>query len=296
MSPSPPPFPQEVIDKIVDDLEPEDDLPSLLNCSLISRSFLAASRRVILSQLTLGTDDDAERGSKDCRGLYAIVSANPRLGSCIKRIIIQDSLFSSPDPEKATKVGWISREETLPLLLPLLVSLKFLAIRAWLYDEHHDKLDWSTFPPRLAAALSQTFMLPSLVKIEFVELKNIPSEVVTSSRYLEGLSFWGTHLLELDDNSSSGVLEIAQPQVRSQLESLDISNCALIIPTLIKSLDFSCLRMLRIGLTCAADFVGWSTLVDCTSRSLEELDILHMYPSDEQFCEIFDFSSTCSPL
>lgn len=295
MSPSPLPFPQEVIDKIVDDLEPENDLQSLLNCSLISRSFLAASRRVIFNQMTLGADDDAERGSKDCRGLYAIVSANPRLGSCIKRIVIEDSLFSTPDPEKGTKVGWISREETLPLLLPLLVSLKFLAIRAWLSDENHVKLDWSTFPPTLAAALSQTFLLPSLVKIEFVELKNIPNEVVTSSRYLKGLSLWGTHLLEFDDNTSSSILEIAQPKVRSQLEFLDITNCALIIPTLIKSLDFSCLKMLRVGLTCAADFVGWSTLVDCISRSLEELDIIQMYPSDEQFCEIPDISSPRFP-
>ena len=295
MSPSPLSFPQEVIDKIVDDLEPEDDLQSLLNCSLISRSFLAASRRVIFNQMTLGADDDAERGSKDCRGLYAIVSANPRLGSCIKRIVIEDSLFSTPDPEKGTKVGWISREETLPLLLPLLVSLKFLAIRAWLSDENHVKLDWSTFPPTLADALSQTFLLPSLVKIEFVELKNIPNEVVTSSRYLKGLSLWGTHLLEFDDNTPSGVLEIAQPKVRSQLEFLDITNCALIIPTLIKSLDFSCLKMLRVGLTCAADFVGWSTLVDCISRSLEELDIIQMYPSDEQFCEIPDISSPRFP-
>jgi hypothetical protein len=286
MSPSPLPFPQEVIDKIVDDLEPEDDLPSLLNCSLISRSFLAASRRVIFNQLTLGTDDDA-------RGLYATVSANPRLGSCIKRITIQDSLFSIPDPEKGTKVGWISREETLPLLLPLLVSLKFLAIKA--DDWHHDKLDWSTFPPRLAAALSQTFMLPSLVKIEFVELKNIPSEAVTSSRYLKGLSFWGARLLEFDNNSS-GSLEIAQPQVRSQLDFLNITNCALIIPTLIKSLDLSCLKMLRVGLTCAADFVGWPTLVDSISQSLEGLEIIDMYLPDEQFCEIPNLSSPCSPL
>ncbi|EDR01786.1 uncharacterized protein LACBIDRAFT_332952, partial [Laccaria bicolor S238N-H82] len=161
MSPSPLSFPQEVIDKIVDDLEPDEDLPSLLNCSLTSRSFLAASRRVLFNQMTLGTDGDAERGSKDCR-----------------------------DSKKGTRVGWVSREETLPLLLPLLVSLKFLAIRAWLADEHRHKLDWSILPPRLAAALSQTFMLPSLVKIEFVELENIPYEVVTS-RYLKGLSFWG---------------------------------------------------------------------------------------------------------
>lgn len=292
MSPSPLPFPQEVIDKIVDHLEPEDDLPSLLNFSLTSRSFLAASRRVILNQLTLGLDDDAEQGSKDCRGLYAILSANPRLGSCIKRITIQDSLFSTPDPEKGTKVGWISREETFPLLLPLLVSLKFLAIKAY---KHYDKLDWSTFPPRFAGALSQTFMLPSLVKIEFVELKNIPSEIITSSRYLKRLSFWDTRLLEFDDNSS-GVLEIAQPQVRSQLEFLNITNCALIIPTLIKSLNLSCLKMLRVGLTCAADFVGWPTLVDCISRSLEELEIIDMYLPDEQFCEIPDLSAPCSPL
>ncbi|EDR03340.1 uncharacterized protein LACBIDRAFT_331681 [Laccaria bicolor S238N-H82] len=284
MSPSPLSFPQEVIDKIVDELEPEDDLPSLLNCSLTSRSFLAASRRVVFNQVTLGTDGDAERGSKDCRGLYAIVSANPWLGSCIKRIIIEESLFSSPDSEKGTRVGWVSREETLPLLLPLLVSLKLLAIRA---DEHRHKLDWSTLPPRLAAALSQIFLLPSLVKIEFVELTNFPYEVVTSSRYLKGLSLWGTLL-----KASRRFLEIAQPRVRSQLEFLDITNSALVIPDLIRYLDLSCLKMLRIGFTCPADCFLWSKLADCTSRSLEELDIIQMYPANEQFRiphELLDF-------
>ncbi|KAK0498026.1 hypothetical protein EDD18DRAFT_1461963 [Armillaria luteobubalina] len=74
------PLPQELTDMIIDELE--EDVSSLLACSLACRSFLSSSRRRIFSGIAF---DNAE----DIRGFHAICTESPEISHCVKRLYLQ---------------------------------------------------------------------------------------------------------------------------------------------------------------------------------------------------------------
>lgn len=74
------PLPQELTDMIIDELE--EDISSLLACSLACRSFLSPSRRRIFSGIAFDNADDI-------RGFHAICTESPEISYCVKRLYLQ---------------------------------------------------------------------------------------------------------------------------------------------------------------------------------------------------------------
>ncbi|KAK0471404.1 hypothetical protein IW261DRAFT_898291 [Armillaria novae-zelandiae] len=74
------PLPQELTDMIIDELE--EDVTSLLACSLACRSFLSPSRRRIFSGIAFDNADDI-------RGFHAICTESPEISYCVKRLHLQ---------------------------------------------------------------------------------------------------------------------------------------------------------------------------------------------------------------
>ncbi|KAK0201206.1 hypothetical protein DFS33DRAFT_1115495 [Desarmillaria ectypa] len=87
------PLPQELTDMIIDKLE--DDVSSLLACSLACRSFLSASRKRIFSGVAFDNADDI-------RGFYAISSESPEISCCVKSLYLQN--FSVVADEHLTPI------------------------------------------------------------------------------------------------------------------------------------------------------------------------------------------------
>ncbi|PBK70496.1 hypothetical protein ARMSODRAFT_955999 [Armillaria solidipes] len=102
------PLPQELTDMIIDELE--EDISSLLACSLACRSFLSPSRRRIFSGIAFDNADDI-------RGFHAICTESPEISYCVKRLYLQE--FSS----------WsVTADEHFMPIVKALVNLESLSL------------------------------------------------------------------------------------------------------------------------------------------------------------------------
>ncbi|PBK87935.1 hypothetical protein ARMGADRAFT_1016247 [Armillaria gallica] len=102
------PLPQELTDMIIDELE--EDISSLLACSLACRSFLSPSRRRIFSGIAFDNADDI-------RGFHAICTESPEISYCVKRLYLQK--FSS----------WsVTADEHFMPIIKTLVNLESLSL------------------------------------------------------------------------------------------------------------------------------------------------------------------------
>ncbi|KAF9461701.1 hypothetical protein BDZ94DRAFT_797705 [Collybia nuda] len=146
--------PKEIIDTIIEELYGCNE--ALEACSLVSRSFLDASRRIFLSQRAISIKPTAQ-------SIDQLVSfiRSPTNSCYIYDVRIH---YQHCDND-----WWAT---TLPSMLALLDNLHSISICEYGAD---GKIDWNNVPPIVQASLLTTFRLPGLINIRFYGVENFPA-------------------------------------------------------------------------------------------------------------------------
>lgn len=156
------PFPQELVDLIVDCLE--DDMSSLEGCSLTSRAFLASSRRYQFYEIELtGIPPPYRTRSQKqtlCDKFLALITKSPHIALLVKDLTILEG--GAP---------WLAnRRSPLPLVLRRLVNLEHVSIG----DPAGRFMDWSLIPHRVRESLSDILHSPKIQSVTLTLIEELP--------------------------------------------------------------------------------------------------------------------------
>ncbi|RDB15444.1 hypothetical protein Hypma_004236 [Hypsizygus marmoreus] len=143
---SPPPLPQELLDKIIDNLH--HDFGSLKQCSLASSLLKLRSHKYLFSAISLSDMYRIQR-------LRGLVDANSTLLENVREL------------ELANFWAWVEGDTHLPVVLRMATSLHSLSIRS-------ARCSWSSIHRDTRDALIRAFRSPSLVNLSIHRIYSIP--------------------------------------------------------------------------------------------------------------------------
>lgn len=214
-APEVPYLPQELVDQILDHLH--DDSSTLLNCALVSRTWLPTSRMHLFSKIrllvppsrnSLHEDDTPRHGP--CQRLHALLTGSPEIIPYIHDLRIHSG--SPNSPASLDESSWVLTEDTLPPLLLMLTDLRHFEFTTEV------SMPWDILPITLRQAIDSIFQLDSLTFVRlrswaFSDLSNFAS-LFAQCRNLKGLSLRSVRLGPDDIDSIS---TLSHPD--SELES-----------------------------------------------------------------------------
>lgn len=155
------PFPQEIIDSVVEELSSDRD--SLKQCALVSRcQFLQPARRHLFSDIKL-------HKPLHCQRLLTVLKSNPEITRHIRHLILSNLRL---------QLLVQSEEATVATLLTLVQSLRSLSL---------SYIFWDTLPIELRSTLYALLRSPSLKKLSFIGVHDFPLEDLSSFTQLESL-------------------------------------------------------------------------------------------------------------
>ncbi|KAF9465497.1 hypothetical protein BDZ94DRAFT_1253951 [Collybia nuda] len=91
-------LPQELVDMIV--AEHEDNISTLRQCMLVSKSFLDPARRHFFRGINLGVDDDDVRSRHLYRRFRDVTTENPLILTYVRELCVTDNSSSHDPPKK----------------------------------------------------------------------------------------------------------------------------------------------------------------------------------------------------
>lgn len=187
------PFPQEIIDSVVEELS--SDRASLKQCALVSRrQFLQPARRHLFSAIKL-------HKPLPCQRLLTVLKSNPEITRYIRHLILSN-----------LRLLVQSEEVTVATILTLVQSLQSLSL---------SYIFWDTLPIELTSTLYALFSSPSLKKLSFIGVHDFPLEDLSSFTQLESL-----YLSAMDGMRRRSYPEIPPfenpREIGGQLKSLEI--------------------------------------------------------------------------
>lgn len=180
-------FPQELIDMIVG--EHEDNISTLQQCVLVSKSFLTPAQKLLFAFIDLGIDDEDAKSRRLYRRLCNITTINPLLLTYIRELRVTDN-SSQLDPPDNPRLSWIRDEEDFPGFLTTLVNLERLVLQSDLY--------WASLPATLSASLFNVFH-----KLDYLGLHgihDIPRSICVAFKNVRGLSLWAITVDEEEED------------------------------------------------------------------------------------------------
>ncbi|KAG5638553.1 hypothetical protein H0H81_011899 [Sphagnurus paluster] len=239
------PFPQELIDLIIDD-DP-DDRESLHTLALVSKSCLAQSRRHIFRSIRFITRiNDVIHSTERHRQFRSILSGDPKVANCVRELLIRDS----PMPRASDYPVWIRDDASFHDTLQLLAAngLERFTLECG--------LEWTSFPLSLRRALRNVYTAPTL---EFISLRGL-SAVPMSSCIAFGQRVSELLLInvELSRNIDTELPEVAHGHGAAKLywlglEEVDAESTKILLSALLPHPNsllparFSSLAALHIG-------------------------------------------------
>jgi len=229
-----PQIPQELIDRIVEELLEDED--SLCACALTSRSFQVPSQKCLFHRIEL-YDDKQHRnhwlaGSNNtlnlCERLYLLFQTSPHLASIIKDLAI----FDPGDT-------WLTEENSLPFILPLLTNLEKIYISGGLWEA---SLCIEDMPLMLKESLCATIHSPKITHVgfqgvEFSSVNNILS-FLAGCTGLKSLTLFSVDVTDEESDSDSGEPSGNQ-NLQCQLSSLSLFVKEPVLPRLVNWLTQS---------------------------------------------------------
>ncbi|KAF8969671.1 hypothetical protein BDZ97DRAFT_1915215 [Flammula alnicola] len=153
----PPHIPQDIYDEVVSHLWGDDD--ALQACSLTCRAFLPSCQRFLFSNIVLFPPTRNFKKFPNGHHLQQLLKASPHLCRYVHYLEVIDCYIENE---------WLSHDRTLIFCLPLLCSLKGLAIR---YRAPVRGGNWEGIAQGgLLGALLDIMQLPSLIYLSFQSL------------------------------------------------------------------------------------------------------------------------------
>ncbi|RDB17207.1 hypothetical protein Hypma_002003 [Hypsizygus marmoreus] len=137
LEPLPPRVPQELIDKIIDDLH--DEFKTLKICSLTSRSLLSQSQSHLFSSVHI-------KNQYFCARFRSLVDVNPRLLEYARELTLQDFF----------QAQWMGSDSDLSFILTTATSVRSFHICGGF------GVSWTNIPQNVQNALFAAFCSPSL--------------------------------------------------------------------------------------------------------------------------------------
>ncbi|KAJ7196559.1 hypothetical protein GGX14DRAFT_574891 [Mycena pura] len=175
-------IPQELLDKIVDELE--DDIPALKACSLTSSAFVPSARAHIFSTIVLRPPAESRsvvQPKNSCQKFEKILSSSPHLASLVKDLRIVEGIAIGSLQQSEAAMGrhggmpWVAGSyRTLISVLAPLGNLKRIAFLCKF------RLYWDQLPQRLVAAIVEVFRSPALESVHLLGVETSQPDRIVS--------------------------------------------------------------------------------------------------------------------
>ncbi|KAG5640495.1 hypothetical protein DXG03_008324 [Asterophora parasitica] len=209
-------LPLEVLEIILEALS--DDPSTLRQCSIVSKSFLVLSRKVLFSviqlysRFTVGDGSDSEVLAPPCDRLYDVLRKNPCVAAYVREIHI---------------IGpcWAYTSDVLPPLLEMVADCGLLEV--FTFRMYGEDMTWQTLPAALKAAFIRVFQLPALraVQLGDVCFGSFPLEMFAMPPRLKHIGHFYVYQHEDPQQAipESAVLPSSEGETRF-LDSLEIGG------------------------------------------------------------------------
>lgn len=280
--------PQDIINLIIDDVAASyHDAPSvnnhpLLNCALVSRSFHWQTTHHIFSRVELVQPwdpvHDEETLHQQTVRLADILAGNPAIGPSVRILIIRPNSDEGtgkmfPQAMEREREFWTKENHALIYVLKRLSTLQQFAIHGgfpWRM--------WSEVHHTSACALKDIITAPSLLRLDFRGLSNLPPEIILNCLHIKHVTFDNIDVCDIPMGQpiSTGCHDnySALPFV---LESARLSSCTSAINLLLgipeKISVFSRLCKLQVYIQTDEDiWPSWCVMLQAAS-TLEILDL-----------------------
>jgi hypothetical protein len=211
------PIPQDIISLIIEQ-HLFNDMSTLKACSLVSRSFVAPSRKGLFHTIHLR---DSLKAQQRCQKLHRVFLANPELLTYVRELYVMDSGWGLSGVELQgldLLTHWASKEESLHAILNMLPLLRLFSFM--FTDDIFSPNEWKSISVELKLALLRVFTLPSLRICILEGVDNLPGDFFSSFEHLKKLSL-------ADVSIAQDPLGLSAPSVsmkKVQLESLGLKN------------------------------------------------------------------------
>ena len=236
------PIPDEIIDCVVEYLQ--SDLETLKICAVVSRSFLSATRRRLLSSIHIDH-------SSASQSLWELLRLKPESALFVRELRITTTL-DNRGPE-----CWFANDKSLPTILNKLQGLQVISLSApYPYTRY---FEWPDISIQLQSALVKCFKSSILLEIFISDIWDLPVSMIVHWTHLRRLRL---HDIEFDHGSGEQVLHVPA-QALGQLEALELWQIRKPTPTMISPLCGK-LRLLSIPqcdrntLSCSQDVINFS--------------------------------------
>ncbi|RDB17401.1 hypothetical protein Hypma_002011 [Hypsizygus marmoreus] len=249
-----PRIPQELLNKIVDDLH--DDSKALGCCALTSRLLLERSQTHIFSSIIISSSRDAA-----CH--RSRMDANPRLWGYVRRLMFL-TFFHMHGGGNGTDVSHILRKAT---------SLRTLHV-----GNSIAHASWYTIPEDTRIALFNAFRSPSLTDLHIFYLSSLPASIFGLKMHLNHFSLRGLTFCD-DDSFDLGSADLSEMSVHtleiSSNDSIDLLLSIIAHPNSFSS-RIKKLILHNLGNTTSLAIA----VIKSATYSLETIQLLQ-YPSHE---------------
>ncbi|RDB15473.1 hypothetical protein Hypma_004258 [Hypsizygus marmoreus] len=211
-----PALPQELLDKIIDDVS--CDLDALTFCALTSRSFRFRSQSHIFAIVHISS-------VAECDHLFTLLTQNPCLGEFPRHLAL-----TSIDT-------WIYQSPNFPAILQKMASLRLL----FMPSLQILPLQWEALSPETADALVAVFRNPNLQSLEMWHAFNIPVTVLRRDMKLAHLLLYNVTFKGYGDADFQSVEEVPMElRLKHDLELKYLSlgrmpNAAVIAPQMLNA-------------------------------------------------------------
>jgi hypothetical protein len=138
---------------------------------------------------------------------------------------IREFTIQPDSNESSAMPNWITTDQILPLLLPMLPSIKKLSmtsnIESFVVSADLQYHDWNHFPVNLNASLVQLLSSNTLVEIYLSHFKNIPPTFLAQSPQLKRLTL---HVVAMNPQPQHDLPIVASAPIKGQLETLELQG------------------------------------------------------------------------
>ncbi|KAF5338536.1 hypothetical protein D9611_013266 [Ephemerocybe angulata] len=260
-----------------------DDLPTLLQFSLVSKECRAESRRHAFEWVQLGRGStwhptvlqghmnhaserlSLELSESRIKEFHVLLLANPTLGTYVRDLDVGVGFLISPKRFRASRD---TLAHDLPAILDLLPSLTSFGIT---YGSHNLQ-EWTDLPRELQESVGRCCSSPRIKRLGFTDFTEFPYTLVTSPPNLEELHL--SYIFEAKTKSEP----TSQPVVRQSRQMKTVSAMAYgssIVGKLIEEDPgaFSCVVTINWHIQSQVDVDVFGRLTQLCARSLQEVSL-----------------------
>ncbi|KAJ7648720.1 hypothetical protein DFH06DRAFT_1476201 [Mycena polygramma] len=274
-----PRFPPELYLLVLEHLPSDFDSTA---CA-VSKQWLSISQPRIFSHITLGTPKP--RSSKTrCATLYELICESPHIAQYIRHVAIVEGSVVSKEAAAQMTMRWIASDETLPLLLDILLqSSKVQRFQMRLSSD-----DWLELPLAVQTSVRALISSSSMQDVDFTGFGVVDSSVFKQCRSLKRLKF--SEIASLVFEKGVDATQAGQLVLYESLTVLDTISLSHITSWAITSPSFRALRDLRLGFHPLNDVKHVQGMLVHVGATLESLHLQPVYASWPQPAHLLSLS------